>query len=62
VKAVKETNYMSVRDLDIILGELEGMQPDFPTLEDLREEDAIMKADLADSVADRKYDAANDLK
>jgi O-acetyl-ADP-ribose deacetylase (regulator of RNase III) len=62
VKAVKEKNYMRAMDLDIILEELEGMRPEFPTLEDLREEEEIMKADLADSGANRKYDAANDLK
>jgi hypothetical protein len=61
-KAVAERNYMRAMDLDSILEELEEMRPEFPTLKDLKEEEQLMKSDLADAVANRRYDTANDLK
>ncbi|KAL3921441.1 MAG: hypothetical protein SGILL_002745 [Bacillariaceae sp.] len=61
-KAVEDKNYMRAADLDIALEELEGMRLEFPTLKDLKEEEQVMKADLADAVSNRRYDAANDLK
>lgn len=61
-KAVNAMNYLRAMDLDIILEELEGMRPEFPSLEDLRGEEELMKEDLAAAVANRRYDEANDLK
>jgi hypothetical protein len=61
-KTVADKNFMMAMALDSILQELEGMRQEFPTLKDLKEEEQLMKADLADAVANRRYDAANDLK
>jgi O-acetyl-ADP-ribose deacetylase (regulator of RNase III) len=61
-KAVADKNFMRACDLDSVLEELEGMKPEFPTLKDLKEEEQLMKAELADAVSNRRYDTANDLK
>jgi Ran GTPase-activating protein (RanGAP) involved in mRNA processing and transport len=61
-KAIKEKNFLRAMDLDIIIEELEGMRSDFPCLEDLCEEEAAMKTELANAVNSRQYDLANDLK
>jgi hypothetical protein len=60
--ALSEKNFMRAMDLDCILTEMEGLRSEFPTLKDLKEEEHLMKAALADAVADRRYDAANELK
>ena len=61
-KVVKENNFLRAMDLDIIIEELEGMRSEFPCLEDLCEEEAAMKTELANAVDSRQYDLANDLK
>jgi hypothetical protein len=55
-------NFLRAMDLDIIIEELEGMRVDFPSVEDLCEEEAAMKTKLASAVDTRQYDLANDLK
>jgi len=61
-KAVTDKNFLRAVDLDSTIEELEGMRPEFPTLKDLKEEERLMKHELADAVSNRRYDAANDLK
>jgi hypothetical protein len=61
-KAVADKNYMRAMDLDSTIQELENLKSEFPTLKDLKEEEQVMKSELADAVANRRYDAANDLK
>ena len=61
-KAVDDKNYLRAMDLDTLLEELESMRPEFPTIQDLKEEQEIMKADLDAAVASRRYDVANELK
>ncbi|KAG7359457.1 hypothetical protein IV203_034555 [Nitzschia inconspicua] len=61
-KAIADKYYMRAGDLDSIIYELEGMRPEFPTLKELKEEEQLMKAELADAVTNRRYDKANDLK
>jgi hypothetical protein len=61
-KAVAEKYCLRAIELDKVIQELTGMRQEFPTLKDLKEEEQVMKSELADAVANRRYDAANDLK
>lgn len=61
-QAFDDKNYLRAFHLDDLLQELEAMRPEFPSLEDMKEEEEIMKADLAEAVSNRRYDVANDMK
>jgi O-acetyl-ADP-ribose deacetylase (regulator of RNase III) len=61
-KALQEMNFLRASNLEVVLGELENMRHEFPTLENLRSQEQIMKKELAAAVASRHYDLANELK
>lgn len=61
-KCIEEKNFLRAMDLDIILGELEEMRAEFPTLEELKEEEDLMKGDLKEAIDNQRYDAINELK
>ena len=61
-RAVRESNFLRATHLQVVLEELNEMREEFPTLEDLQNQEKIMKNELAAAVAARHYDAANELK
>jgi len=60
--AVKERNYLRALDLDKIIEEIQEMRPEFPTLEELKMEEEVLKADLAEAIGDKNYDDAASIK
>jgi hypothetical protein len=61
-QAFDDKNYLRAFHLDDLMQELEAMRPEFPNLEEMKEEEELMKADLAEAVSNRRYDVANDMK
>ncbi|CAJ1954739.1 unnamed protein product [Cylindrotheca closterium] len=60
--AIKERNYLRALDLDRIIEEIEEMRPEFPTLEELKMEEEVLKADLAEAIGNKNYDEAANIK
>ena len=61
-KAIRESNFLRATNLEVVLEELDEMREEFPSLEDLQNQEKIMKKELTNAVANRQYDAANELK
>ncbi len=62
LQAVDDKNYLRAFYLDELLVELEMMRSDFPSLEELKEEEESLKRKLSEAVNNRRYDVANSLK
>ena len=60
--AIKEHNYLRVLDLDRIIEEIQEMRPEFPTLDELKMEEEVLKADLTEAIGNKNYDEAASIK
>eukprot|EP00980_Cylindrotheca_fusiformis_P021714 scaffold8535_cov132-Cylindrotheca_fusiformis.AAC.22 len=60
--AIEGKNYLRAIDLERIIEELKEMRPEYPSMDDLRLEEDVLKSDLAQAIDDRNYHKANTIK